>query len=159
LREQNFESLKRAGIISADSSLPPRNPAIEPFASLSAEEQRRESRKMELYAAMVDNLDRHVGRLLDYLRANDLYDDTLIIFMSDNGAGIDDAETRTLWERITCPVLLIRGADSWAKDPHELGIPAHFRNAEFVTMEGASHWVHHDRLDEFLRLAREFLAR
>ena len=73
--------------------------------------------------------------------------------------GIDDAETRTLWQRIACPVLLLRGADSWAKDPHELGIPAHFRNAEFVTVEGASHWVHHDRLDEFLRLARAFLAR
>jgi arylsulfatase A-like enzyme len=45
---------------------------------------------MELYAAMLDNLDRNVGRLLDYLRANDLYDDTLIVFMSDNGAAGED---------------------------------------------------------------------
>ena len=90
LRELRFESLKRAGIIPAESRLPPRNPAIRPFTELSAIEQRREARKMELYAAMVDNLDRHVGRLLDYLRANDLYDDTLIVFMSDNGAAAED---------------------------------------------------------------------
>ena len=90
LRERNFESLKAAGIIPADSLLPPRNPNIRPFAELAPAEQRREARKMELYAAMVENLDRHVGRLLDYLRANDLYENTLIVFMSDNGAAAED---------------------------------------------------------------------
>jgi len=73
--------------------------------------------------------------------------------------GIDPEQTKKLWECIACPTLLVRGGDSWAEDPYELGIPAHFRNAEFVTVEGASHWVHHDRLDEFLRLTREFLVR
>jgi arylsulfatase len=90
LRELRFESLKRAGIVPAESRLPPRNPSIKPFVELSSTEQRREARKMELYAAMVDNLDSHIGRLLDYLRANDLYDDTLIVFMSDNGAAAED---------------------------------------------------------------------
>jgi arylsulfatase len=90
LRELRFESLKSAGIIPAESRLPPRNPTIKSFVDLSAAEQRREARKMELYAAMVDNLDRHVGRLLDYLRSNELYDDTLIVFMSDNGAAAED---------------------------------------------------------------------
>src|SRR3970040_2813442 len=63
LRELRFESLKAAGIIPEDSKLPPRNPAIKPFAELAPAEQRREARKMELYAGMVDNLDRHAGRL------------------------------------------------------------------------------------------------
>jgi arylsulfatase len=90
LRELRFESLKGAGIIPKESRLPPRNPALKPFAELSPTEQRREARKMELYAAMVDNLDRHIGRLLDYLRAHDLYDDTLIVFISDNGAAAED---------------------------------------------------------------------
>jgi arylsulfatase len=45
---------------------------------------------MELYAAMVDNLDDHVGRLIEYLKQADLYDDTLIVFMSDNGAAAED---------------------------------------------------------------------
>jgi arylsulfatase len=90
LREQRFESLKAARIIPAESKLPPRNDAIAPWNALGAAEQRAEARKMELYAAMVENLDRHVGRLLDYLRDNDLYDDTLIVFMSDNGAAAED---------------------------------------------------------------------
>lgn len=90
LREDNFESLKAAEIIPQSSSLPPRNEAITPWADLDAEQQRRESRKMELYAAMVTNLDGHVGRLVQYLKAKDLYDNTLIIFMSDNGAAAED---------------------------------------------------------------------
>ena len=90
LRELRFESLKAAGIIPQESRLPPRNPAIRPFDELDPDEQRLEARKMELYASMLDNLDRHVGRLFDYLRANDLYDDTLIVFFSDNGPAAED---------------------------------------------------------------------
>tara|TARA_B100000497_G_C7556147_1_gene335821 strand:- start:87 stop:569 length:483 start_codon:yes stop_codon:yes gene_type:complete len=45
---------------------------------------------MELYAAMVDNLDFHVGRMIDSLKAFGLYENTLIIFMSDNGANGGD---------------------------------------------------------------------
>ena len=94
LREQRFDSLKEAGIIPLSSELPPRNDAITPWEELDEEQQRRESRKMELYAAMVDNLDDHIGRIFDYLRANDLYDNTLIMFMSDNGAAAEDFYNR-----------------------------------------------------------------
>ena len=90
LREQNFGSLKAAGIIPPSSTLPPRNEAVTPWAELAPEQRRRESRKMELYAAMVSNLDYHVGRLIEYLRAHDMYDNTLIIFMSDNGAAAEN---------------------------------------------------------------------
>ncbi len=90
LRERRFESLKAAAIVPADSSLPPRNDAVAPWDSLTGEEKRHESRKMELYAAMVENLDDHVGRLLEYLRDKDLYENTLIVFMSDNGAAGED---------------------------------------------------------------------
>ncbi|MEE4162259.1 MAG: arylsulfatase [Woeseiaceae bacterium] len=94
LRERRFESLQAAGIVPADSALPPRNPSIVPWQSLDTEEQRRESRKMELYAAMVDNLDDHVGRLVDYLRDSGLCDNTLIVFMADNGAAGEDFYNR-----------------------------------------------------------------
>ena len=72
---------------------------------------------------------------------------------------INMEQTQALWAQITCPTLLIRGADSWAEDPEKLGIPDHFQNVEFVTVENAGHWVHHDQLDEFLGLVREFLGR
>lgn len=86
LRERRFRSLQEAGIIPLTSKLPPRNEAITPWVNLGADQQRYESRKMELYAALLDNLDDNIGRLLAYLRENDLYDNTLIVFMSDNGA-------------------------------------------------------------------------
>ena len=90
LRIRRFESLKEARIIPLKSELPPRNDAITPWEDLSPEEQRRESRKMELYASMVDNLDDHIGKLIDYLKENGLYDNTLIVFMADNGAAAED---------------------------------------------------------------------
>jgi arylsulfatase len=90
LRKINFENLKKAGIIPADSELPPRNPHVKPFAELSEQEQYIEVRMMQLYAAMIENLDRHIGRLVKYLKDTDQYDNTLIIFMSDNGAAAED---------------------------------------------------------------------
>jgi pimeloyl-ACP methyl ester carboxylesterase len=67
------------------------------------------------------------------------------------------AEIRDLWGRITCPTLLMRGAESWASDPSEDGRVKAFQNARLVNVPEAGHWVHHDRLDEFLREVRAFL--
>lgn len=90
LRVLRFESLKRAGIIPKSQKLPPRLESIRPWTSLSPEEKKIESRKMELYAAMVDNLDEQIGRLIEFLKREGLYENTLIVFMSDNGAGAED---------------------------------------------------------------------
>ena len=89
LRERRFESLKRAGIVPQSSTLPPRWDEITPWEELSADQKKREARKMELYAAMVENLDGHIGRLLDYLKSKSLFENTLIVFMSDNGAAAE----------------------------------------------------------------------
>jgi pimeloyl-ACP methyl ester carboxylesterase len=65
-------------------------------------------------------------------------------------------QTWELWGRIECPVLLVSGSESWMagrqKDPTEP-----FQNATHVKIEDAGHWVHHDQLDEFLSLTRDFL--
>ncbi|MDX1646666.1 MAG: arylsulfatase [Longimicrobiales bacterium] len=90
LREMRFESLKAAGIVPRGWELPPRLDWITPWQELSPEEQRTESRKMELYAAMVENLDHHVGRLLGFLEDEELLDNTVVVFMSDNGAAAED---------------------------------------------------------------------
>ncbi len=90
LRLLRFVTLKEAGIIPHDALLPPRLESITPWGHLSTEERKIEARKMELYAAMVENLDHHVGRLTQFLKVNGLYDNTIIIFMSDNGAAGND---------------------------------------------------------------------
>ena len=63
-----------------------------------------------------------------------------------------------LWSCITCPVLLLRGTESWASDPEIDGRARAFRSYRFFNVEGAGHWVHHDQLAVFLQHVREFLA-
>lgn len=72
------------------------------------------------------------------------------------GPGQSDAEL--LWSRIICPTLLIRGTESWASDPEKDGRIRHFQKARLVNVEGAGHWVHHDRLEVFLDLLHAFLG-
>jgi pimeloyl-ACP methyl ester carboxylesterase len=68
-------------------------------------------------------------------------------------------DIQLLWGRIACPTLLLYGTESrWAGDPVKDGRAAHFRHATVVGVDGAGHWLHHDRLDEFLRIVRTFLA-
>jgi len=72
--------------------------------------------------------------------------------------GLEITQQQYLYSRITCPTLLIRGTESWASDPAKDGRAGHFRNAQVVNIEKAGHWVHHDQLDRFLEVTRQFLA-
>lgn len=72
-----------------------------------------EARKMEVYAAMVDALDEQFGRLIHTLKESGEYDDTLIVFMSDNGAAPSEATALGYgpdWARAcTGPFRLVKG--------------------------------------------------
>jgi pimeloyl-ACP methyl ester carboxylesterase len=70
----------------------------------------------------------------------------------------DHDTTHRLWERISCPTLLVHGTESWHGDPREDGRVDFFRDARVLGFEKAGHWVHHDQLDGFLRATAEFLA-
>ena len=63
-----------------------------------------------------------------------------------------------LWSRINCPTLLLYGKESWSGNPAEDGRAKAFRHATVVGIDGAGHWLHHDRLDEFLRIVRGFFG-
>jgi pimeloyl-ACP methyl ester carboxylesterase len=67
-------------------------------------------------------------------------------------------EIASLWSRIACPTLLVYGKESWTKNPADDGRAGYFRDARILGVEGAGHWVHHDRLDVFLGEVRGFLA-
>ena len=90
LKESRMLSLKEAGMIPQNAELPPNHPRVRPWDSLRPDEKRMEARKMELYAGMVNNLDHNVGRLLDYLEEIGEINNTLVVFMSDNGAAAED---------------------------------------------------------------------
>lgn len=67
------------------------------------------------------------------------------------------ADLEALWGRITCPTLLVYGAESWASNPAVDGRLAAFNNARVELFERAGHWVHHDRTADFISCVREFL--
>lgn len=86
LRAKRIENSKKIGLVSKDAKAPTMNKVVTPWESLSEEERKYESRKMEVYAGMVENLDFHLGRVLNFLTDIDELDNTIIVFLSDNGA-------------------------------------------------------------------------
>ena len=74
------------GILPPDTPLSQRPPDAASWENLSAEQKALSARRMEIYAAMVDEVDRHLGRLIDYMKANNLLENTIVVFLSDNGA-------------------------------------------------------------------------
>jgi pimeloyl-ACP methyl ester carboxylesterase len=62
-----------------------------------------------------------------------------------------------LWSRIACPTLLVSGSESFLPDPATAGVLGHFRQAELVRIEGAGHWLQHDKPEAVLEVLRTFL--
>ncbi len=75
------EALKKLGPHEVDRPLP--------WSELTAEQQAFQATKMAIHAAMVDRMDREIGRLLDQLRDMGAWDNTLVLFLSDNGASAE----------------------------------------------------------------------
>jgi len=82
--------------------------------------------------------------------------DNYVRIRSPYGFNLEDAQD--IWSRIQVPVLLIKGAESWAPDPEKSGRVVTIRNYRSVTVQDAGHWVHHDQLDRFLEVVTEFLG-
>jgi pimeloyl-ACP methyl ester carboxylesterase len=71
---------------------------------------------------------------------------------------ISATELESLWSRIVCPTLLVYGKESWASNPEYDGRLMHFKTARVASLAGAGHWVHHDKLDEFMQITSDFLT-
>lgn len=86
IRQETFERQKKMGIIPKNTDLPPRNQHVQDWAGLSDDEKTLFARLMEAFAGMVEHTDAQIGRLMAALRELEMFDDTLVLFMSDNGA-------------------------------------------------------------------------
>jgi arylsulfatase len=86
LRTQRHQRQLQSGLLPAKWKLSPRPDHVPAWDSLDQQERRWEADRMEVFAAMVDVLDQNVGRLVSFLKEKGLYDNTLILFCSDNGA-------------------------------------------------------------------------
>ena len=86
LRVARHERQVDSGLLPANWALSPRPDFIPAWDSLDPADRQWEEDRMEVFAAMVNELDQNVGRLVDYLKEKGILDNTLILFMSDNGA-------------------------------------------------------------------------
>jgi len=86
LMEQRKQRQIKLGFYSDESKVADRPTYIPAWEDLSDIEKQVEAKRMETYAAMVDNLDFHIGRLMEYLRDSDELENTFILFFADNGA-------------------------------------------------------------------------
>lgn len=96
LREERLKRMKQLGIVPDHTQLSPRshwrnygetktgvNP---PWSELPADRRADLARRMAIYAGMIDRLDQQIGRIIEHLKARDDFENTLIVFTSDNGA-------------------------------------------------------------------------
>jgi arylsulfatase A-like enzyme len=90
VREQRVSRLKDLGIIDKKLVLPPRDLRVESWNDVSDKEWY--TRAMEVYAAQLDHLDKGIGEVLTVLEAEGQLDNTLILFLSDNGAASEVIE-------------------------------------------------------------------
>jgi arylsulfatase A-like enzyme len=155
LRQARYARQIELGIIKPQWQLSPRTGDIPAWDTLSAPAHDLEASRMAVYAAMVDRMDQDIGRLLDSLRAWHVEDNTLVIFLSDNGGNpYDRTEDRSIpaggpestwsygagWANLSdTPFRLYK------RNQHEGGIatpfivrwPGHIQNAGAITDEPA----------------------
>ncbi len=66
-------------------------------------------------------------------------------------------DLHAIWAAITCPMLMMYGANSWASNPEKDGRISHFSSARVIEFENAGHWLHHDQFDRFMAEIKTFL--
>lgn len=87
LREQRLDALKRLGLCPPDVEAHPVVADGAPeWDDMTDDERARSARSMEVYAGMVDRMDWNIGRVVDYLSETGELVNTVVIFLSDNGA-------------------------------------------------------------------------
>ncbi|MFZ5706589.1 MAG: sulfatase-like hydrolase/transferase [Pseudomonadota bacterium] len=90
VREQSFERQKKLGIIPKDARLSPRPDSLPAWSSLSADQKRVYARLMEVFAASVAFSDHQTGRLIEEIRRNGDFDNTMIVYIQgDNGSSAE----------------------------------------------------------------------
>ena len=86
LREERYERQVKNGLIKPEWKLTPRDKDVPAWDSLSEEKKKSEDLLMAVYAAMIDRVDQNIGKLYGKLESMGVADNTLILFLSDNGA-------------------------------------------------------------------------
>jgi arylsulfatase A-like enzyme len=93
IREEKWQRIQKLGLVDPQWSLPPWRADVPAWENLSEAEQEKEAHRRAVYAAMVDNMDQNIAKVLDRLDELGIAENTLVMFMSDNGAQAFDNTT------------------------------------------------------------------
>ena len=85
IRDQRFEKQKELGIWPANMSLPQSFPTFSDWNALPKDEQKQRSQIFAAHAGMIEDMDYNIGKMIQFLKNIGQYDNTLIMFTSDNG--------------------------------------------------------------------------
>jgi arylsulfatase len=123
LREARLEKLVASGILEAHWKLTERDPTQPPWSEAEQDEQFRAwtLRCMEVYAAQVDRMDQGIGRILEALERNGQLDDTVVLFLADNGACAEDIPEDVTVDELVDKLMIARRTT-------RSGEPVHFGN-------------------------------
>ncbi|HEX6312240.1 MAG TPA: arylsulfatase [Acidimicrobiia bacterium] len=88
-RERLFAHQRELGVVPPDTRLTERPPWVEPWDALPVDQRRLFARQMEVFAGFLSHTDHQIGRFVEFLRATDLLDDTLVLVVSDNGTSAE----------------------------------------------------------------------
>jgi len=124
-RNQRLKKQKELGIISDSALLAERMWFIPEYALLAPAARALVGRKMELYAGLMENMDSHIGRLIDHLKEIGEYENTVFIVFGDNGAEGNDLAAMIAGTPGTRDNLYF--ASAWSQtDPNAWGDPGSY---------------------------------
>ncbi len=99
-REKVFARQQEMGIAPADAELSRHDPDVKPWDDCSADEKKLYARMMEVYAGFLEHTDHHIGRLIDFLKNLEEFENTIIMVISDNGASSEGGPTGSVNENL-----------------------------------------------------------
>jgi arylsulfatase len=85
LKAERTAGARKMGVVPSDAPVPSRHPILPAWDTLTGKEKALQARGMEAYAGLVTNMDYHVGRMMNFLQDIGEYDNTIVLFLSDNG--------------------------------------------------------------------------
>lgn len=94
IREKRYQRMLQMGVIDKKYKLSPRPDDIPAWNTLKDADKKTWARKMAVYAAMIDRMDQNIGKLIQTLKQNGQYENTLIVFISDNGGCAENVDGR-----------------------------------------------------------------
>ena len=89
VREHRFQRQKTMGLVPRDAKLSTRDPQARAWSDVPEAERLELAHRMEIYAAQIDCIDQNVGRLVAKLKELDQFENTVILFLSDNGCSAE----------------------------------------------------------------------